>query len=210
MRFDDAEFLAGRKHACHNKRNCFGAMMMFSQRPITILTVSLASLLVCSAVLAQQPDSKTKTQDQSVKVDVNLVLVNATVSDPQQRLVTGLERGHFQLWEDKIEQKIEYFSSEDIPLSIGLIFDSTGSMSDKISTARDAGVTFVPAKNLISERFFDFWLRTTRQERHLECEVGVSRLNVCGGFDATIDCSPNDERTSKTPSARIVDQHRTN
>ena len=153
LRFDDAEFLAGRTHACHNKRNCFGAMMMFSQRPITILTVSLASLLVCSAVLAQQPDSKTKTQDQSVKVDVNLVLVNATVSDPQQRLVTGLERGHFQLWEDKIEQKIEYFSSEDTPLSIGLIFDSTGSMSDKISTARDAAVTFLKTGNPEDEFF---------------------------------------------------------
>jgi hypothetical protein len=86
-------------------------MMMFSQRPITILTASLSSLLVCSAIWAQQPTSK--TQDQSVKVDVNLILVNATVSDPQQRLVTGLEREHFQLWEDKIEQKIEYFSSED-------------------------------------------------------------------------------------------------
>src|SRR5262249_29403633 len=40
--------------------------------------------------------------------------------------------------------------------------------------------TIVPAKNLISERFFDFRLRTTRQERHPECEVGVSRRNGCG------------------------------
>ena len=75
------------------------------------------------------------------------------MSDPQQRLVTGLERGHFQLWEDKIEQKIEYFSSEDTPLSIGLIFDSTGSMSDKISTARDAAVTFLKTGNPEDEFF---------------------------------------------------------
>src|SRR5262249_60109502 len=57
----------------------------------------------------------------------------------------------------------------------------------------------VPAKNLMSERFFDFRLRTTRQERHLECELGVSRLNVSGSFDATIDYSPTDGRTSMTP-----------
>src|SRR5262245_42259394 len=57
----------------------------------------------------------------------------------------------------------------------------------------------VLAKNLMSERFFDFRLRTTRQEGHLECELRVSRLNASGSFDATIDCSPNDERTSKTP-----------
>ena len=86
-------------------------MMMSRQRPITGLIVALSSLLVCGTVWAQQ--SASRTQDQSIKVDVNLVLVNATVSDPQQRLVTGLEREHFQLWEDKIEQKIEYFSSED-------------------------------------------------------------------------------------------------
>ncbi len=127
--------------------------MMSRQRPITSLIVAFSSLLVCGTVWAQQPASKTKTQDQTVKVDVNLVLVNATVSDPQQRLVTGLEREHFQLWEDKIEQRIEYFSAEDTPLSIGLIFDSTGSMSDKISTARDAAVTFLKTGNPEDEFF---------------------------------------------------------
>ena len=62
-------------------------------------------------------------------------------------MVTGLEPANFQLWEDKIEQRLDYFSSEDSPLSIGLIFDSTGSMSDKISTARDAAVTFLKTGN---------------------------------------------------------------
>src|SRR5262249_2040793 len=134
-------------------RSITRAMMMFSQRPITSLLFTLSSLLVCSAGWAQQPALTTKTQDQTVKVDVNLVLVNVTVSDPQARLVTGLEREHFQLWEDKIEQKIEYFSSEDTPLSIGLIFDSTGSMSDKIATARDAAVTFLKTGNPEDEFF---------------------------------------------------------
>jgi Ca-activated chloride channel family protein len=97
------------------------------------------------AILAQKPSSTAKTQ--TLKVDVDLVLVNATVSDSQGRMVTDLGREHFQLWEDKVEQKIEYFSAEDIPLSIGLIFDATGSMKDKISTARDAATTFLKTGN---------------------------------------------------------------
>jgi Ca-activated chloride channel family protein len=76
-------------------------------------------------------------------VDVDLVLVNATVTDPQNRYVTGLEQGHFQIWEDKVEQEIAYFSSEDVPLSVGIIFDISGSMKDKLSVARDAAVTFL-------------------------------------------------------------------
>jgi Ca-activated chloride channel family protein len=68
-------------------------------------------------------------------------------------MVSGLQKENFQLWEDKIEQKLEYFSSEDTPLSIGLVFDATGSMSDKISTARDAATTFLKMGNPEDEYF---------------------------------------------------------
>jgi Ca-activated chloride channel homolog len=102
------------------------------------LSAGLFLVFVCSTALAQQPESRMDPHSKTLKIDVDLVLVNATVSDPQGRMVSGLQKENFQLWEDKVEQKIEYFSSEDTPLSIGLIFDATGSMSDKISTARDA------------------------------------------------------------------------
>ena len=59
----------------------------------------------------------------------------------------------FRLWEDKVEQKVEYFSSEDSPVSIGLIFDATGSMQDKISRAREAAVSFLKTGNLDDEFF---------------------------------------------------------
>jgi Ca-activated chloride channel homolog len=58
-------------------------------------------------------------------------------------MVSGLEQENFRIWEDEVEQKVEYFSSEDTPMSIGLIFDATGSMSDKISAARDAAARFL-------------------------------------------------------------------
>ncbi len=68
-------------------------------------------------------------------------------------MVTGLRQENFRLWEDKVEQKVEYFSSEDSPMSIGLIFDATGSMEDKISRARDAAVSFLKTGNPEDEFF---------------------------------------------------------
>ena len=104
-------------------------------KPRLLLPIILFSLpFLCTAVIRAQERS-TKDRNSTIKVDVDLVLVNATVSDPRGRTVTGLQREDFRIWEDKVEQKVEYFSSEDTPMSIGLIFDATGSMEDKISRA---------------------------------------------------------------------------
>jgi len=100
-----------------------------------------------------QEASADKASIQTLKVDVDLVLVNATVTDPLNRYVSGLGQEHFQIWEDKLEQKIAYFSSEDVAISIGVIFDVSGSMKDKITTARDAAVTFLKTGNPEDEFF---------------------------------------------------------
>jgi Ca-activated chloride channel family protein len=120
-------------------------MTWSATRPRSLVIAILLASTCATVILAQESSGKAKNQ--TLKVDVDLVLVNATVSDAQGRMVTGLGPEHFQLWEDKIEQKIEYLSSEDTPLSIGLIFDATGSMSDKISNARDAATTFLKTGN---------------------------------------------------------------
>ena len=125
---------------------------------IAVLSVliSLPALMLARAGRGQktQANSADKTsQNQTLKVDVDLTLVNATVTDPLNRYVSGLEQEHFQVWEDKIEQKIAYFSSEDVPLSLGMIFDVSGSMKDKISTSRDAAVTFLKTGNPDDEYF---------------------------------------------------------
>jgi len=97
--------------------------------------------------------SPSNDRDQTISVDVDLVLVNAAISDSKGRMVTGLQQENFRIWEDKVEQKVEYFSSEDTPMSIGLIFDATGSMADKISTARDAATSFLSVGNPDDEYF---------------------------------------------------------
>jgi Ca-activated chloride channel family protein len=80
----------------------------------------------------------TSRRDARIRVDVNLVLVPATVTDPMNRLVTGLERENFEIFDNNVGQQIKSFSTEDAPVSIGIVFDLSGSMSSKYMRARKA------------------------------------------------------------------------
>jgi Ca-activated chloride channel family protein len=80
-------------------------------------------------------------------VDVNMVVVNVTVTDPFDRIVTGLDQENFQVYDEKVEQKIIAFSTEDSPISVGMIFDSSGSMSDKIQKSKEAALQFFKTSN---------------------------------------------------------------
>ncbi len=88
-----------------------------------------------------------------IRTDVNVALVNVTVTDPYNRLVTGLEQDNFRVFEDNVEQEIETFSSEDVPISIGVVFDVSGSMGNKIGKAREAAVQFFKTANTADEFF---------------------------------------------------------
>jgi Ca-activated chloride channel homolog len=88
-----------------------------------------------------------------VKTDVRLVLVPVSVTDPAQRLVTGLRAENFQLFEGKKPQEIRHFSSEDLPVSIGIILDASGSMANKMGRVRDAVNQFCEAANPQDEFF---------------------------------------------------------
>ncbi len=89
----------------------------------------------------------------AIRAEVTLALVNVTATDPYGRLVTGLEKENFHVFEDGMEQEIVSFSSEDVPVSIGLIFDMSGSMSDKLAKARQAAVQFLQTANPRDEFF---------------------------------------------------------
>ena len=133
-----------------------------------ILFTALALLITLG--YAQERPAPPKT----INVDVDLVLINATVTMPDGRFVTNLDQKHFQLWEDKLEQKVEYFSAEDVPISLGVIFDVSGSMKDKISTARDAAVTFLKTGNPEDEYFLVEF--SSRPEVAEDFTTDVSRL----------------------------------
>jgi Ca-activated chloride channel homolog len=92
-------------------------------------------------------------QGQSVHIDVELALVNVTVTDPYDRLVTGLEPDNFRIFENNVEQELQYFSSEDVPISIGLIFDLSGSMGNKVGKSKEAALQFFKTANPQDEFF---------------------------------------------------------
>ena len=134
----------------------------FFTLPLLLFALTCAGWLLSADDLAKSPaqPSKTrqsrkalKTRQRPIQVDVNLVLVTVTVTDPLNRLVTGLEKEHFRVFEDKQEQEVLHFSSEDVPISLGLVFDASGSMSNKIRKSRMAALEFFRSANPQDEFF---------------------------------------------------------
>lgn len=82
-----------------------------------------------------------------ISVSVNMVMVSVTVTDPYDRIVTGLDESNFEVSDDKVPQRIVSFSTEDAPISVGMVFDSSGSMSDKIQKSREAAMEFFKTSN---------------------------------------------------------------
>src|SRR5262245_33934808 len=103
----------------------------------------------------QRPQEKSEqaTPKANIRVDSTLVLIPVTVTDPMNRFVTGLDKENFKLFEDKQEQHVTQFSSEDAPLSIGVLFDVSGSMGKKLDKARQAVTQFFKTANPEDEFF---------------------------------------------------------
>ena len=89
----------------------------------------------------------------NIRSDVNLVLIPVTVTDPMNRFVTGLEKEYFKVYEDKKQQQITQFSSDDAPLSVGVLFDCSGSMGKKLRDSREAVAQFFKTANPEDEAF---------------------------------------------------------
>jgi Ca-activated chloride channel family protein len=87
------------------------------------------------------------------RTGATVALINVTVRDRANHPVTSLERADFRLFENKVEQQIKYFANEEAPVSIGVIFDASGSMGDKVSLARDAVAEILKPSNYDDEFF---------------------------------------------------------
>lgn len=87
------------------------------------------------------------------RAHTDLVLIPVTVTDNLNRFVLGLQKEDFQLFEDGVEQNVSLFSGEDAPLSVGLVFDKSGSMAYKLGSSRDASVQLLNALNKDDEAF---------------------------------------------------------
>ena len=116
------------------------------------ITVSMIVLLF-GHHLKTQPSDRKPQDEYILKVDVDLRLLHITVFDEKQQLIKGLTRKDFNVYEDKIQQEISIFKVEDIPVSLGLVIDNSGSMRTKRNRVNKAALTFVKTSNPEDEAF---------------------------------------------------------
>ncbi|MCW5966873.1 MAG: VWA domain-containing protein [Blastocatellales bacterium] len=162
----------------------------------SMLGFSLALLFGFTATSAQQPAQESKQESKSdatgrdqspaaqnpaqdqgpvIRERTEVVTLTVTVTDPYNRLVTGLDKQHFEVFEDKVKQTIEYFADDDVPVSLGIAFDVSGSMKGKLDRARDALKAFIQT----SHDDDDFFLVGFNQRANLISEFtdGDTLLN---------------------------------
>jgi Ca-activated chloride channel family protein len=95
--------------------------------------------------IPQEPQSRDKGY--TIGVNVDLVLMYTSVFDKNGRFISGLKKDSFKVYEDGVEQKISSFSQEDVPVSMGILLDLSGSMRGKIDQVNKAALAFIKASN---------------------------------------------------------------
>jgi VWFA-related protein len=123
-----------------------------------LLTTLAAVVAAASALLGQQgkPAPKLPSQDDTgtiFRTDTRLVVLPTTVVDKNGHLVTTLPREAFTVLENGVQQEIKQFKREDVPVSMGLIIDNSGSMRDKRAKVEAAALALVKASNPDDEVF---------------------------------------------------------
>jgi VWFA-related protein len=135
---------------------------------------------------AQEPPAT--TGDPVFRSDTRLVVLHATVVDKDGHLITNLPQSAFKVYEDKVQQDIRIFRREDIPVSLGLIIDNSGSMRDKRQKVESAALTLVKASNREDEVFVvnfndEAFLDTKKEFTNdiKELEEALTKIDSRGG-----------------------------
>jgi Ca-activated chloride channel homolog len=111
-----------------------------------------AQVTVLSRAVPPVPEDQ-RLPRPTLRVDSRLVLVPVSVCDPKYHPVTGLEREHFKIFDDKVEQTVTHFAMDDEPVAVGLILDTSGSMGSKLRRSRMAAAAFFLTANPEDEFF---------------------------------------------------------
>jgi Ca-activated chloride channel homolog len=160
----------------------------------------------------QSPNSG--SQDPKIRVDVNLVVLHTTVLDDRGRFADGLKEENFRVLEDKAEQKLAVFKREDIPVSMGLVIDNSGSMRDKRPRVNAAALTLVEASNPQDEAFVvnfndDFYLDLDKDFSNSipELKEALERIDSRGStalYDAIIGSLDHVKKGKKDKKVLLV------
>jgi Ca-activated chloride channel family protein len=163
----------------------------------TVAFVLFSSLAVAQASSEPKPapaTSSVDTQEGPVTTFyayTNLVLIPVTVTDNLNRFVLGLQKQDFHLYEDGVEQNVAHFSGEDAPLSVGVLFDESGSMDYKLRTSREAAVQFLNTFNKEDEVFLVEFADAAKVSigftPQIEEVQGLLKNAQAGGLTAMLD-----------------------
>src|SRR5215472_12902409 len=121
-------------------------------RPLLIVAVCVFSAALAAQDKSPQPQKAPNDKDTLI-VDAVEVNLPVSVLDKDGHPVDGLKQENFQVFEDKVPQTIKTFRHEDIPLSVGLVIDNSGSMRNKRERVNSAALAFVRESNPNDETF---------------------------------------------------------
>ncbi|MGD0133889.1 MAG: VWA domain-containing protein [Bryobacteraceae bacterium] len=144
-------------------------------------------LLASSPFLrAQTPQQPQSVEDPTFKVDTRLVELPVTVLNKDGKLITDLQQKSFKVFENGVEQPIKLFRHEDVPISLGIIIDNSGSMREKRQKVETASLDLVRASNPMDEVFIvnfndDPFLDVPMTSDIKKMEEGIARIDSRGG-----------------------------
>lgn len=158
---------------------------------MAVTTFRTAVLIAVTCIFVSAAGAADRPRRSDFRVDSKLVLIPVSVTDAQNRAVTGLPREAFHVFEGKVEQTLVQFAAEDAPISIGIVFDSSGSMRDKIAESCDAVARFLDLANPEDEFFLVNFNATAKLSVPFTTDSGLIRNQLLfaqpGGRTALLD-----------------------
>ncbi len=163
----------------------------FSPCLVAFLVLITLPVALPSWALAQElaPKPSGSGDEYTIKVTVNMVVLGATAHDHKNIPVSGLDKDNFQVYEDGVLQPIKYFSHEDIPVTVGLVVDNSGSMKPKRQDVSAAALAFARSSNPQDQVFvvnfnekvsFDLPDKTAFTDQIAQLQIALSRVAADG------------------------------
>src|SRR5712671_3710390 len=152
----------------------------------SLLAILLLFCWVASPQAAKPPANPSSGDDVTFRTDTRLVVLPISVADKNGKLVTDLKQNAFKVFENGVEQPIKIFKREDVPVSLGIIIDNSGSMKEKRQKVEIASMDLVKASNHDDEVFIvnfndDAFLDVEFTNDIKTLEEGVGRIDSRGG-----------------------------
>jgi Ca-activated chloride channel family protein len=187
-----------------------------SKTAALLVVVGLTALAQKPAPQQPPPAAAAAQDDVVLKVDTNLVPLHISVLDKSGKLLTNIPRTAFHVFENNVEQTIKQFLREDVPVSMGIIIDNSGSMRDKRTRVAAASMALVKASNPDDEEFIvnfndDAYLDLPFTSDMKKMEETLEKIDTKGGtamrdaISMSLDYAKSDGKRDKKVLLVITD-----